>query len=71
MVGPASSSGSSFALVDEWQLFVSPDAVTDVHVDTDAWGRGAKAFHPNALSYGRFIDGRVPGFRLMLRSGFA
>ena len=62
LVGPASKSGSGVALVDEWQLCVLPDAVTHVHANTDAWGRGSRAFHPT-----RF---RVRARRARLRLGF-
>ena len=46
LVGLTSRSGSGFALVDECQLCVSPDAGTYVNANTDAWGRGSRAFHP-------------------------
>ena len=49
MVGPASRSGSGFALVGEWQLFVSPDAVTHVNANTDAWGSRFEGISPNAF----------------------
>ena len=62
--------GSGCALVDQWQLCVSTDAVAHVNANTDDWSRGSRACQPTFLSCVRFICGRVSAFRLKLRSGF-
>ena len=55
-----------FTLVNEWQLCVSPDAVTHANSDTDAWGRGSRAFHQTCF---RVTATRTFNVRVLVRVG--